>query len=243
LWRCWLEVSSFLVSLYPNYSKEIITIKEPTTMNDTRIVTLEKTSTQEARQVALRQIYAQVLERQPYESERKTLASHEKDFLSGRLGIRHFLQALGNSSVYLDQFLYNSSNLKFIESCFKHFLGRAPKDRYEVEIYANILMKQGASKVISELTGSEEYRKTFGLFTVPHARFMKLSTYMYELGLAHHKMEPEVDELEVDNLMTLEAEAEELVKALQNEETTRRVIKNMPPNQRTQMRHAARAGR
>lgn len=214
-------------------------------MNDTQIITLEKKSTPEERQIALRQIYAQVLERQPYESERKVLASQEKDFLSGKLGIRHFLQALGNSSVYLNQFLYNRHNLKFIEGCFKHFLGRAPKDRYEVEVYANILMKQGASKVISELTGSEEYRKTFGLFTVPHARFMKLSTYMYELGLAP-KAESATDNSimpEADNLMTLEAEAEELVKALQDEENARRVVKNMPPGQRAQMRNAARAGR
>ncbi|WP_019501857.1 phycobilisome rod-core linker polypeptide [Pseudanabaena sp. PCC 6802] len=214
-------------------------------MNDTRIITLERNSTLEERQIALRRIYAQVLERQPYESERKMLASQEKDFLSGKLGIRHFLQALGNSSLYLNQFLYNSSNLKFVEGCFKHFLGRTPKDRYEVEMYMDILMKQGTSKVISEMTGSEEYRKTFGLFTVPHPRFMKLSTYMYELGLAH-KSEPVAENSimpEADYLMTLEAEAEELVKALQNEENARRAVKNMPPGQRAQMRYAAKTGR
>jgi hypothetical protein len=214
-------------------------------MNDARIVTLEKNSTAEERQVALRQIYAQVLERQPYESEREMMSGHEKSFLSGRLGIRHFLQALGSSSIYLDRFFYNGSNLKFIEGCFKHFLGRAPKDRYEVEVYMDILMKHGAAKVISEMTGSEEYRTTFGQFTVPHARFMKLSTYMYELGLAR-KAEPKAENsmlLEADYLMTLEAEAEELVKALQNEENARRFVKNIPPNQRSQMRQAARAGR
>lgn len=202
-------------------------------MNDTRIITLARNSTPEERQIALRQIYSQVLERQPYESERKMLASQEKDFLSGKLGIRHFLQALGNSSVYLDIFLYSRHNLKFIESCFKHFLGRAPMNRAEFEMYADILMKHGVSKVISGMTGSEEYRKTFGQFTVPHARFVKLSTYINELGLAP-KAEPEAD-----NAMTLEAEAEELVKALQNEESARRLVKNMPPSQRAQMRYAA----
>jgi hypothetical protein len=214
-------------------------------MNDTRVISLERNSTPEERQIALRQIYAQVLERQPYESEREMMATHEKSFLSGKLGIRHFLQALGSSSIYLDRFFYNGSNLKFIEGCFKHFLGRAPKDRYEVESYADILMKHGASGVISEMTGSEEYRKTFGQFTVPHARFMKFSTYMYELGLAR-KAESEVESSmmpEADYFMTLEAEAEELVKALQNEDNARRFVKNMPPSQRTQMRSAAKAGR
>jgi hypothetical protein len=208
------------------------------TMSDTPTITLERNSTVEERQIALRHIYAQVLERQPYESERKLLASHEKGFLSGKLGVRHFLQALGNSSIYLDCFFYSRSNLKFLEGCFKHFLGRAPLDKREMEVYVNILMKHGVSKVISEMTGSEEYRKAFGIFTVPHARFMKLSTYMLEFGLTRR-----AEDAEPKHSMTLEDEAEELVKALQGEENARRIIRNLPPRERTSMRYATKSVR
>lgn len=142
-------------------------------MNAYQVTTLSRKSTSEERELALRQIYAQVLERQPYSSERKILAKAEKDFLSGKLGVRHFLKELTTSSLYLDSFFYGCSNLKFLECCIKHLLGRAPIDQQEIKIYADILMRHGVSAAISEILGSEEYRTVFGCFTIPYARARK----------------------------------------------------------------------
>ena len=131
--------------------------------------TVSRESAREERQNALYQIYAQVLERQPYAYERKMLAQAEKDFLRNKIGVKRFLRVLGQSEVYLNEFYYNSSNQKFIELCFKHFMGRAPKDQEEMHIYCDILMRQGVKELITALLDSEEYRKHFGCFTVPHA--------------------------------------------------------------------------
>lgn len=133
-------------------------------------ITVSRRSSQEERQTALYRIYIQVLERQPYIYERAILAKHEKDFLNDKIGVKRFLRELGHSEVYLNTFYQNSSNLKFLELCFKHFMGRAPKDREEVQHYCNILMKDGVHALVTALLDSEEYRKLFGCFTVPHAQ-------------------------------------------------------------------------
>jgi hypothetical protein len=131
--------------------------------------TVSRESAREERQNALYQIYTQVLERQPYAYERKMLGQAEKDFLKNKIGVKRFLRILGHSEVYLNEFYYNSSNQKFIELCFKHFMGRAPKDQEEMHTYCDILMREGVKELITALLDSEEYRKHFGCFTVPHA--------------------------------------------------------------------------
>jgi phycoerythrin-associated linker protein len=142
-------------------------------MNIDRPTTLSRSSTAEEREFALRQIYTQVLERQPHSSERSILAKAEKDFLSGKLGVRHFLKELTTSSLYLDSFYYGCSNLKFLEWCIKHLLGRAPIDQEEIRTYSDILIRHGIAAIIGEILGSEEYRTAFGGFTVPYARAMR----------------------------------------------------------------------
>lgn len=131
-------------------------------------LTLTPRSSTEERQAALCQIYTQVLERQPYAYERKTLAQAEQDFLKGKIGVKRFLKLLGSSEIYLNSFYYNVSNLKSLDWCFKHFMGRAPYHHEEVRYYSNILMQQGFEALITALLDSEEYRKIFGSFTVPH---------------------------------------------------------------------------
>jgi hypothetical protein len=139
-------------------------------MNQFTPITVSRQSSQEERQTALYQIYCQVLERQPYSYERKQLAKAEKDFLTDKIGVRRFLKELGHSKVYLDAFYHNCSNMKFLELCFKHFLGRAPINQEEIQIYCNILMHKGVAEMITALLDSEEYRKVFGCFTVPFPR-------------------------------------------------------------------------
>lgn len=131
-------------------------------------VTVSRHSSVEERRSALYQIYLQVLERQPYAFERKQLAKAEQDFLQDKIGVKRFLKTLGHSEVYLNVFYYSSSNLKFLELCFKHFMGRAPRDRCEMREYSDILMRDGVQELITKMIDSEEYRKHFGCFTVPH---------------------------------------------------------------------------
>ena len=136
-------------------------------------ITIDRKSTEIDRQTALRQIYAQVLERQPYEYERKEIAKLEKDFLKGKLGVKHFIGELVMSSVYLNSFYRDCSNLKFVEWSFKHLLGRAIQGHEEVAKYMDLLMMKGVSTFFLEILGSEEYRKAFGSFTIPYARDVK----------------------------------------------------------------------
>jgi phycoerythrin-associated linker protein len=140
-------------------------------MNFTQI-SIDRKSTKEEREAALTQIYKQVLERQPYEFEKRLLAKQEKEFLKGKLGVRHFVRELAFSSVYLDNFYFNTSTPKFIEFCFKHFLGRAPANHEEMQAYAIIFAQSGTNGVISAMLGSDEYAKAFGCFTIPHPRQM-----------------------------------------------------------------------
>lgn len=136
-------------------------------------VTVSRRSSPEERQFALTQIYRQVLGRQPYAYERRQLAKAEKDFLKDKIGVRRFLKELGPSEVYLNAFYYPSSNLKFLDWCFKHFMGRAPLNQEEIRTYSDILMQSGVQKLITAILDSEEYRKVFGCFTVPYAREQK----------------------------------------------------------------------
>ena len=114
-----------------------------------------------------------MLERQPYEFERKEIAKLEKDFLKGKLGVRHFIGELVMSSVYLKSFYRDCSNLKFVEWSFKHLLGRAIQGHEEIAKYMDLLMMKGVSAFFYEILGSEEYRKAFGCFTIPYARDVK----------------------------------------------------------------------
>ncbi|WP_017298452.1 phycobilisome rod-core linker polypeptide [Nodosilinea nodulosa] len=132
-------------------------------------ITVSRQSPGEERQAALCQIYAQVLERQPYGFERKQLAKSEAEFLRNKIGVKRFLRELGHSEVYLNEFYYNSSNPKFIELCFKHFIGRAPGGQTEMRHYCDILMRHGVKAMITALLDSEDYLRHFGCFTVPHA--------------------------------------------------------------------------
>jgi hypothetical protein len=132
--------------------------------------TVSPRATQEERQLALTQIYYQVLERQPYEFERKKLAKLEKDFLRDKIGVRRFLKEFGCSDIYLESFYSPSSNVKFLEVCFKHFLGRAIASHEEMRHYDRILTTLGVAKAIHAMLDSEEYRKNFGCFTVPYQR-------------------------------------------------------------------------
>ena len=154
----------------------------------TERITTRHNASPEEREIVLRQIYQQVLERQPYEFERKQLADLERDFLKGKIGIRHFLKSLAVRPLYLEHFYENSSNVKFIENACKHFLGRAPKNNEEIHKWDEILVRHGVGAMVSEIVDSDEYRKSFGYFTVPYwheHRFESPSEYIENEKLGH----------------------------------------------------------
>jgi len=157
-------------------------------MSLTQPVTTRHDASPEEREFVLKQIYQQVLERQLYESERKQLADLEKDFMKGKIGIRHFLKSLAVRPIYLELFYEKSSNVKFIENACKHFLGRAPKNNEEIHQWDDILLRHGVGAMVSELVDSEEYRKSFGYFTIPYwheHRFESASEYIENEQLGH----------------------------------------------------------
>ena len=134
-------------------------------------ISIDRRSSRSEREFALNQIYQQVLERQPYESERAgELATLERDFLKNKIGVRRFLKELGNSELYLNAFYYHSSNPKFVETCFKHFLGRSLRNGDEMREHIDVLTQTGIQGLLRTILDSEEYRKAFGCFTVPYAR-------------------------------------------------------------------------
>ncbi|MDJ1183735.1 phycobilisome rod-core linker polypeptide [Roseofilum casamattae] len=137
-------------------------------------ITVSRKSPLEERQQALTAIYYQVLERQPYEYERDLLAKAERSFLRDKIGVRRFLKELSHSCIYLDSFYYCYSNVKFLELCMKHFLGRAPKNNEEIQYYSQILTTKGVNELMTSILDSEEYRKVFGCFTVPYARIPEI---------------------------------------------------------------------
>lgn len=233
-------------------------------MNSQPSITVNRYSKPEERQAALYQIYRQVLERQPYAYEHKLLAKAEKDFLADKIGVRRFLKELGRSSVYLSAFYHNSSNMKFLELCFKHFLGRAPASQDEIQFYCNILMHEGVEHLITTLLDSEEYRKAFGCFTVPYPRHRKYyespkaymethflnhefisqrgrvvpTIYWHQLGLncdAGVCRHPEADEQVV-----VSVSAEEVAKLLQLLQTSPpdQTIASLSPEQKARLRQA-----
>lgn len=133
-------------------------------------VTTNHQASAEEREIILKQIYQQVLERQPYQSERRQLTDLETQFVRGKIGIRHFLKSLAVRPIYLQSFYENSSNLKFIENAFKHFLGRSPQHEEEIHVWDELLLRHGVGAMTSAMIDSDEYRKAFGYFTVPYWR-------------------------------------------------------------------------
>jgi len=226
--------------------------------------TVSRQSSVEERQAALYQIYQQVLQRQPYTYERKKLAKAEKDFLTDKIGVKRFLKELGQSEVYLDSFYHNSSNMKFLELCFKHFLGRAPSGQSEIQFYCDILMAEGVSHLITAIVDSEEYRKAFGCFTIPYPREQRCyespkaymeshllneehigrrgrsvpTIYWHQLGLTCEAgvcRHPEVDEI-LESSVT-ESDLSQLLKLLQSAQSEKAVA-SLSPQQKALLRRA-----
>jgi phycobilisome core-membrane linker protein len=128
----------------------------------------------------VRAAYRQVFERD-LKAYGLGLSDAESKVKNGELSVREFVRRLGKSELYRKEFYTPFINSRVIELAFKHFLGRAPESRAEVQKYFSIVSSPsvrrqssipsgGLYALIDALIDSEEYARIFGEDTVPYRR-------------------------------------------------------------------------
>jgi len=121
---------------------------------------------------AIAAVYKQVLgNAHLMESERAELATAESQFAL-TTDVRAFVRAVGVSAAHTSRFFESGSLVRFTELAFKHFLGRAPRDRAEwAAAMAAYHSGGGVAGVVDWCVNSEEYVEAFGDSTVPYCMF------------------------------------------------------------------------
>ncbi|WP_036532370.1 phycobilisome rod-core linker polypeptide, partial [Neosynechococcus sphagnicola] len=154
--------------------------------------------------------YRQIFEREmaPY------VILNEFSALESKLGnneinLKEFIEALGCSSLYINQFYAPYPNTKVIELGTKHFLGRAPLDQAEIRKYNQILASQGIRGFVSAMVNSAEYAQTFGEDTVPYNRFPTLPAANFpNTQRLYNKLKRQDKELVVPSFATVKPRLE-----------------------------------
>ena len=86
----------------------------------------------------------------------------------GSISVRDFVRMVGKSELYRVLFFNSSSQYRFIELNFKHFLGRAPQDQSEISEHVCIYNEKGYYAEIDSYIDSDEYQLNFGENVVPY---------------------------------------------------------------------------
>ncbi len=89
---------------------------------------------------------------------------------NGDISMKEFVRRLGKSPLYRKQFYEPFINSRALELAFRHFLGRGPSSREEVQKYFSIVSSGGLGALIDALVDSQEYSDYFGEETVPYLR-------------------------------------------------------------------------
>jgi phycobilisome core-membrane linker protein len=89
---------------------------------------------------------------------------------NGDISMKEFVRRLGKSPLYRKQFFEPFINSRALELAFRHFLGRGPSSREEVQKYFSIVSSGGLAALIDALVDSQEYSDYFGEETVPYLR-------------------------------------------------------------------------
>lgn len=132
-------------------------------------IELRNNASEDDLQNVIRAVYRQVLgNAHIMESER--LIGAESQLRNGGLTVRQFVSAVGLSDLYRQRFFESSSQYRFIELNFKHFLGRAPQDQAEVSEHVRRYSEAGYEAEIASYVDSDEYSQSFGENRVPYAR-------------------------------------------------------------------------
>lgn len=134
----------------------------------------------EEKERVVRAAYRQVFERD-LKAYGLSVGVAESKVKNGEISVREFVRRLGKSELYRKEFYTPYINSRVLELAFKHFLGRAPESRKEVQDYFSIVSSpvvRGQSSIpsgglyalIDALVDSDEYQRVFGEDTVPFLR-------------------------------------------------------------------------
>ncbi len=141
----------------------------------TKVFKLTNTEDKAALKVLIQAAYRQIFERDidPYVVKNQ-FTSLESKLGNREINLKEFIEALGNTALYIKEFYTPYPNTKVIELGTKHFLGRAPQNQVEIRKYNQILATQGLQGFINAMVNSVEYAQFFGEDTVPYRRFPTL---------------------------------------------------------------------
>ncbi|MFH7030841.1 MAG: phycobilisome rod-core linker polypeptide [Heteroscytonema crispum UTEX LB 1556] len=114
--------------------------------------------------------YRQIFERDITRAYSQSISYLESQVKNGDISMKEFVRRLGKSPLYQKQFYQPFINSRALELAFRHFLGRGPSSREEVQTYFSIISNGGLSALIDALVDSDEYSDYFGEETVPYLR-------------------------------------------------------------------------
>lgn len=132
-------------------------------------VELRPNWTQDEAQAVISAAYRQVLGNE-YLMQSERLVGPESLLVRGVITVRQFVQAIAESELYRQKFLYPNFHVRFIELNYKHLLGRAPYDQTEISYHLDLFISQGYEAEIDSYLSSVEYQNSFGEQTVPYHR-------------------------------------------------------------------------
>jgi len=114
--------------------------------------------------------YRQIFERDISRAYSQSISYLESQVKNGDISMKEFTRRLGKSPLYRQQFYQPYINSRALELAFRHFLGRGPSSREEVQKYFDIISRGGLAALIDALVDSNEYADYFGEETVPYLR-------------------------------------------------------------------------
>ncbi len=126
-------------------------------------------STSEKNEV-IRAAYRQIFERDVTKAYSLSVSDLESKVKNGEISMKEFVRRLGKSPLYRKQFYEPFINSRALELAFRHFLGRGPSSREEVQRYFSIISTGGLPALVNALVDSQEYSDYFGEETVPYIR-------------------------------------------------------------------------
>ncbi len=122
------------------------------------------------KQAVVKAAYRQIFERDITRAYSQSISYLESQVKNGDISMKEFVRRLGKSPLYRQQFFEPFINSRALELAFRHFLGRGPSSREEVQKYFAIVSSGGLAALIDALVDSQEYSDYFGEETVPYIR-------------------------------------------------------------------------
>lgn len=122
------------------------------------------------KQEVIKAAYRQIFERDITRAYSQSISYLESQVKNGDISMKEFARRLGKSPLYRKQFYEPFINSRVVELAFRHFLGRGPSSRKEVQDYFSIVSDGGLPALVDALVDSSEYSDYFGEETVPYLR-------------------------------------------------------------------------